>query len=198
MEVIPRMTRRILLLTFPQNPFNPFRAYPQARTRSFQPETQPLSSLIIKRHQRSSARVRAGWLSGLVQTKPDLPDITKAGDPVLHEPAQEVRPEDILSERIQKIVDDMIKVMRKAPGVGLAAPQIGVPLRVNGLDRDGKPVEVDASGWQARILQHECDHLDGTLYVDKMVQRSFRTVENLDLPLPNGFPKLGVRNASKS
>ncbi|GAA0139020.1 hydrolase [Lithospermum erythrorhizon] len=266
MEVIPRMTLRILLLTFPQNPFNPFRAYPQARTRSFQPQTHPLSSLIIKRHQRSSARVRAGWLSGLVQTKPDFPDITKAGDPVLHEPAQEVRPEDILSERIQKIVDDMIKVMRKAPGVGLAAPQIGVPLRiivledtkefigyvpkeeikaqdrrpfdllviinpklemkgnktalffegclsvdgfravverslnvkVNGLDRDGKPVEVDASGWQARILQHECDHLDGTLYVDKMVQRSFRTVENLDLPLPNGFPKLGVRNASKS
>lgn len=66
-------------------------------------------------------------------------------------------------------------------------------VEVTGLDREGQPIEIDASGWQARILQHECDHLDGTLYVDKMVQRTFRTVENLDLPLPIGCPKLGVR-----
>lgn len=59
------------------------------------------------------------------------PDIVKAGDPVLHEPAQKVRPEEIGSSRIQKIIDDMVKVMRKAPGVGLAAPQIGIPLRVS-------------------------------------------------------------------
>ena len=60
-----------------------------------------------------------------------LPDIVKAGDPVLHEPAREVEVGDIGSERIQRIIDDMVKVMRKAPGVGLAAPQIGVPLRVS-------------------------------------------------------------------
>ena len=65
-------------------------------------------------------------------------------------------------------------------------------VEVTGLDRDGRPIKVDASGWQARILQHECDHLDGTLYVDKMVPRTFRTVENLDLPLAIGCPKLGV------
>ena len=49
-----------------------------------------------------------------------------AGDPVL-------LPKEIRSERIQKIIDDMVKVMRLAPGVGLglAAPQIGVPLRAS-------------------------------------------------------------------
>uniref|UniRef100_A0A9I9DG51 Peptide deformylase n=1 Tax=Cucumis melo TaxID=3656 RepID=A0A9I9DG51_CUCME len=160
-----------------------------------------------------------------------LPSIVKAGDPVLHEPAREVDPKEIGSEKIQKIIDDMVLTMRKAPGVGLAAPQIGIPLRViinpklksksnktalffegclsvdgfravveryldveiAGFDRNGNPIKVDASGWQARILQHECDHLDGTLYVDKMVPRTFRTAENLTLPLAEGCPKLGVR-----
>lgn len=60
-----------------------------------------------------------------------LPEIVQAGDPVLHEPAREVDPGEIGSERIQNIIDDMVKVMRSAPGVGLAAPQIGVPLRVS-------------------------------------------------------------------
>lgn len=66
-------------------------------------------------------------------------------------------------------------------------------VEVGGFDRNGKAIKVDASGWQARILQHEYDHLDGTLYVDKMVPRTFRTVENLDLPLAAGCPKLGGR-----
>ncbi|CAN6980401.1 hypothetical protein IGI04_038580 [Brassica rapa subsp. trilocularis] len=209
----------------------------------------------------SSLKTKAGWLLGLgdKKKKVDLPDIVAAGDPVLHEKAREVDPEEIGSERIQKIIDDMVKVMRLAPGVGLAAPQIGVPLRiivledtkeyisyapkeetfaqnrrpfdlmvmvnpelkassdkkalffegclsvdgfravverhlevvVTGYDRQGKRIQVNASGWQARILQHECDHLDGNLYVDKMIPRTFRTVENLDLPLSEGCPKLG-------
>lgn len=188
-----------------------------------------------------------------------MPKIVKAGDPVLHEPAQDVDPKEIGSERIQKIIDDMINTMRLAPGVGLAAPQIGIPLRiivledtkeyisyapkeeikaqdrhpfdllviinpklkkksnrtafwfegclsvdgyraiveryldveVTGFGRDGQALKVDASGWQARILQHECDHLKGSLYVDKMVPRTFRITENLDLPLAPGCPKLG-------
>lgn len=66
-------------------------------------------------------------------------------------------------------------------------------VEVEGLSRDGQPIKVDASGWQARILQHECDHLEGTLYVDKMVPRTFRTVENLDLPLAEGCPEPGSR-----
>ncbi|KAF5931504.1 hypothetical protein HYC85_027675 [Camellia sinensis] len=53
------------------------------------------------------------------------------------------------------------------------------------VSHDGQPIK-------ARILQHKCDHLDGTLYVDKMVPRTFRTVKNLELPLPIGSPKLGV------
>lgn len=66
-------------------------------------------------------------------------------------------------------------------------------VEVAGLDRYGQPIKIDASGWQARILQHECDHLEGTQYVDKMISKTFRTVENLDLPLADGCPKLGVR-----
>ncbi|KAL6144802.1 hypothetical protein ACLB2K_055492 [Fragaria x ananassa] len=217
-----------------------------------------------KRFSSSPSPVaKAGWFLGLGEKKKglSLPDIVKAGDPVLHEPARDVEVEDIGSERIQKIIDDMVKVMRKAPGVGLAAPQIGVPLRiivledtkeyisyapkneikvqdrrpfdllviinpklqkksnrtavffegclsvdgfravveryldveVSGFDRDGQPIKIDASGWQARILQHECDHMEGTIYVDKMLPRTFRTVENLDLPLAEGCPKLGSR-----
>ncbi|MQM09342.1 hypothetical protein Taro_042212, partial [Colocasia esculenta] len=209
---------------------------------------------------RRPTRAAAGWFLGLGGKKGTaLPEIVKAGDPVLHEPAREVDPAEIGTERINKIVDDMIRVMRQAPGVGLAAPQIGIPLRiivledtkeyigyadkkeveaqdrrpfdllvilnpvlkqknnktalffegclsvdgfravverhleveVTGLDREGRPIKVNAAGWQARILQHECDHLDGTIYVDKIVPRTFRTVENLGLPLPTGCPKLG-------
>lgn len=73
-----------------------------------------------------------------------------------------------------------------------AVVERSLEVEVSGLDGTGKPVKVNASGWQARILQHECDHLNGTLYVDKMVPRTFRAVENLDLPLANGCPKLGV------
>ncbi|KAI3525128.1 hypothetical protein L2E82_02444 [Cichorium intybus] len=211
----------------------------------------------------STVRTPSGWLGGLVKKRKviDLPSIVKVGDPGLHQPAREVSPSVIGSDRIQNIIDDMVHVMRKRPGVGLAAPQIGIPLKiivledlkeyiahapeeenkaqdrlpfdllvilnpklrkksnksaffyegclsvdgyramverfldveVTGLGRDGKPMKVEASGWKARILQHECDHLDGTLYVDKMVKRTFRTIENLDLPLANGCPKQGVR-----
>jgi len=67
---------------------------------------------------------RSGWFR-------NLPKIVKAGEPVLHERAKEVEASEMKSERIQNIIDDMIRVMRKATGVGLAAPQIGIPLRVS-------------------------------------------------------------------
>ena len=84
------------------------------------------------------ANAGGGWLSGLLGGKGGgastamavTPGTVKAGDPVLHEPAQEVAPGDVRSEKVQGIIDRMVDVMRKAPGVGLAAPQIGVPLRV--------------------------------------------------------------------
>ncbi|KAG0455990.1 hypothetical protein HPP92_023778 [Vanilla planifolia] len=216
--------------------------------------------MAIESRRRASSKAYAGWFSGLGVNKSTLPEIVKVGDPVLHEPADEVPLEEIGSEKIQKIIDDMIGSMRKAPGVGLAAPQIGIPLRiivledtkeyisyaprnvtkaqdrrpfdllviinpklrkkgsktafffegclsvegframverhaeveVKGYDRHGKPLKIDSAGWQARILQHECDHLDGIVYVDKIVPRTFRTVQNLDLPIPMGCPKPGV------
>lgn len=93
---------------------------------------------------RRGKNVRAGaggggWLSGLLGQKGGggaptamtvTPGTVKAGDPVLHEPAQVVAPGDVPSEKIQGVIDQMISVMREAPGVGLAAPQIGVPLKV--------------------------------------------------------------------
>lgn len=52
-------------------------------------------------------------------------------------------------------------------------------VRVRALDQDGRPIELDWHGWPARILQHECDHLRGTLYIDRMHSRTFATVDNL-------------------
>jgi len=49
---------------------------------------------------------------------------------------------------------------------------------VDCLNERGEPVHIEASGWYARILQHEIDHLDGALYVDRMYTRSFMTTEN--------------------
>jgi peptide deformylase len=170
-----------------------------------------------------------------------LPGIVQAGHPVLRGRASEVEPERIASDEIQTLIRAMVAVMRDAPGVGLAAPQIGVGLRVvvledrpeymarqrpellaerertplplqvlinpelvvtgsgsatffegclsvsgymalverhrevevRGLDEHGAPVTSSARGWPARILQHEIDHLNGTLYVDRMITRSF-------------------------
>nr|KJB70586.1 hypothetical protein B456_011G081700 [Gossypium raimondii] len=83
---------------------------------------RPLSSSVVS---------KAGWFLGLGERKKtSLPEIVKAGDPVLHEPAKEVDPGEIGSERIQNIIADMVRVMRMAPGVGLAAPQIGIPLQI--------------------------------------------------------------------
>ncbi|RWV96734.1 hypothetical protein GW17_00040531 [Ensete ventricosum] len=91
-------------------------------------------SPLLGLQKRTLTRVSAaGWFSGFGAKKSKgaaLPEIVKAGDPVLHEPADEVPSREIGSEKIQKIIDDMVSAMRKAPGVGLAAPQIGVPLKV--------------------------------------------------------------------
>jgi peptide deformylase len=122
-----------------------------------------------------------------------------------------------VDRQLQKLIDDMIETMKRAPGVGLAAPQVGVPLRlavldvndkitviinpeivkrsgeveldegclsvpgfwgrlnraervsVKALDRNGKEQRIrDAEGLFAQALQHEIDHLDGHLYIDRM------------------------------
>jgi len=139
--------------------------------------------------------------------------IRTIGDPVLRTRAQEVTEFD---DALRRLVADMHETMLDVGGVGLAAPQVGVSLRVFtwavegseghvvnpvlevgeepqqggegclsvpglgsetprrnwarvvGVDRDGAPVVVEGTGLLARCLQHETDHLDGRLYVDRL------------------------------
>jgi peptide deformylase len=144
--------------------------------------------------------------------------ILRYGEQPLHQPARAVADVD---EALQRVVDDMIETMYAAPGVGLAAPQIGVPLRVfvvdvsvgrnpsdllvminptflerdgmqleeegclsipgfnatvvrparavvKGLDRSGREYTVDARDLLARAFQHEMDHLEGKVFVDRL------------------------------
>lgn len=172
--------------------------------------------------------------------------IVQAGDVVLRARAAEVPESELGSPALHVLVARMIAAMRAAPGVGLAAPQLGVgkrvivledrpelmgkltdaelrerertafPVRVlvnpslrvlddaprtffegclsvkgwtalvprahevevEARDEDGRAVRWRVAGWPARILQHELDHLDGVLYVDRMVARSFSTHEH--------------------
>ncbi len=176
----------------------------------------------------------------------ELPSIVQTGAPVLRARAIEVDPERIKTPEFQTLIAVMIATMRAAPGVGLAAPQIGIPLRVivleddeklsagaseeeraergrvpfetrvfvnpelrvlgdesdiffegclsvdgyaalversqhvevSGLDAHGAHQVWRVKGWPARILQHEVDHLNGMLYIDRMKTRSFTTTEH--------------------
>ncbi|GJW37479.1 RNA-directed DNA polymerase, eukaryota [Tanacetum coccineum] len=62
--------------------------------------------------------------------RPQHEPIENVGDPILHQPARELYPEEIGSQRIQKTIDDMIKVMRKERVASLSAPKIGVPIKI--------------------------------------------------------------------
>jgi peptide deformylase len=144
--------------------------------------------------------------------------IVRYGADVLHQPAA---PVEAVTPEIQTLIDDMIKTMYSAPGVGLAAPQVGVGVRIfvcdisvgrnagdlltfinpsfverdgmqleeegclsapgfnatvarplravlKGLDRNGEEQTVEATGLLARCFQHEMDHLDGTIFIDRL------------------------------
>ncbi len=173
-------------------------------------------------------------------------EIVQAGNPVLRQSARSLRPAEITGREIQGLIDAMRACMREAPGVGLAAPQVGLSLRlaviedqaeyqsdfavehlrererrpvpfhviinpvlteipgekvdffegclslagfsamvprarrvrVECLDEQGKQKVIEASGWYARILQHEIDHLNGGLYIDRMRRRTFTSADN--------------------
>jgi peptide deformylase len=153
--------------------------------------------------------------------------IVRAGHPILRQIAQPIA--DPTDPEVQRLVEDMIETMDEAGGVGLAAPQVGVPLRLvifmvpegrsgddpedtplplgallnpvitplgdelvegwegclslpglrgvvprarrihyRGVGLDGQPIERTVSGFHARVVQHECDHLDGRLYPSRM------------------------------
>lgn len=171
--------------------------------------------------------------------------ITISGEPVLHRPAAPVTEFDA---DLRKLVDDMFETTVEAPGVGLAAPQVGVGKRLfvwmyedqdeaapqgvainpelwiaplepglpgeeevegclsfpgerfalrrssrallRAQDVDGKPFEITASGWFARILQHEYDHLEGLLYVDRLVHPESRGAQKAERR--NGWGKPGL------
>jgi peptide deformylase len=157
------------------------------------------------------------------------------GDPVLHAPAAEV---DEITDEIRTLVADMYETMDAAPGVGLAAPQVGVGLRiytytkeddegnpwrgevinpvlwmtplepgepdedtesegclsfpgesfplrrsdrvmVTGIDLAGEPVRIEVDGWRARIMQHEFDHLDGVVYIDRIADGDWKTAQKI-------------------
>lgn len=148
-------------------------------------------------------------------------DIVTIPDPILYRKARKVTD---FGKELQTLVDDMVETMRVAPGVGLAAPQVDVPLRVivvefgdeedesvplklfpvvnpeitrfskeqvtgtegclsipdfvgdvdrsigvvvKGMNRRGQPMRIKSSGWLARIFQHEVDHLNGVLFIDR-------------------------------
>jgi peptide deformylase len=175
-------------------------------------------------------------------------ELVQAGDPVLRQTARPLSSQEIVSAGIRELIESMRETMRKAPGVGLAAPQIGQSLQLAVIEdrpeytkdasreflkeRERKPVAfhaiinprltllegdtveffegclsvttmmalvprarkvrvecmdekarlrmIEASGWYARILQHEIDHLNGTLYVDRMNTRTLTTVDNFN------------------
>lgn len=172
--------------------------------------------------------------------------IVQVGDPVLRQRARELTRDELATPAIQEMIVRMRDTMRDAPGVGLAAPQIGESLqlvviedpprlhaglspeqlaereraavpfhvlvnpqlsvegddvveayegclsfsgfmmvvprwrrvRVEALDEHGAPVVKTASGWYARILQHEIDHLRGIVCCDRMHARTLTTHDN--------------------
>jgi peptide deformylase len=173
-------------------------------------------------------------------------EIVQAGNPVLRQQARPLTTAEITGGEIKKLIESMRKIMHEAPGVGLAAPQIGISMqlaviedreeyhkdvpveqlrerdrrpvpfhaiinpriveasddrvefyegclslsgfsalvprarrvRVEYLDESGASKIVEATGWYARILQHEIDHLRGNLYIDCMHSRTFTSLEN--------------------
>jgi peptide deformylase len=174
--------------------------------------------------------------------------IVQVGEGVLRKPAKALTPDEIRSRETQELIEFMRETMYDAPGVGLAAPQIGLGLqlaviedkpenmkdapaeflkerdrkpvpfhvivnpkitligsadveffegclslagftamvprarkvKVECLDHKGNPKVIEASGWYARILQHEIDHLAGTVYIDRMYPRTLMSVENFN------------------
>lgn len=171
--------------------------------------------------------------------------IVISGEPVLHRPAELVTE---FNDELRTLVDDMFETCVAAPGVGLAAPQVGIGKRIfvwmyedqdeaphrgvainpelwisppepglpdedevegclsfpgerfalrrserallRAQDIDGNPFEVETSGWFARIMQHEFDHLNGLLYVDRLVHPESRGAQKAERK--NGWGKPGL------
>ncbi|HEY6549344.1 MAG TPA: peptide deformylase [Vicinamibacteria bacterium] len=165
--------------------------------------------------------------------------VARIGHPVVRCEARPLSEVQLRSPEIQRLIDDMEETMHEYDGVGLAAPQVHVDLRLavievpesderaqdavpfsvlvnpvvrplseaklvgyegclsipdlrglvpryekvhlEALDRHGRPWALDASGFFARVIQHECDHLDGGVYLDRMADlRSLSFIREFD------------------
>jgi peptide deformylase len=162
--------------------------------------------------------------------------VARIGHPVIRGMARPVERAALRKPDMQRLIDDMVETMHEYEGVGVAGPQVHVPLRLavievpgsedggrdavpltvlvnpqitplgdeqlvgwegclsvpdlrgqvprlrrlrlDALDRDGKPYTLEASDFFARVIQHECDHLDGGVYLDRM--RDMRSLTFLD------------------
>ncbi|MBI3327464.1 MAG: peptide deformylase [Nitrospinae bacterium] len=96
-------------------------------------------------------------------------EIRKFPDPVLRKKAAPVK---TIDDNLRRLIDDMVETMYAEPGVGLAAPQIGVSQRVfvidSGWNLDQQEISLKGRGLLARAFQHEIDHLDGLVIWDRM------------------------------
>ena len=201
-----------------------------------------------------------------MELKPTRLKIVQAGEAVLRQTAESLSAAEIRSKEIQDLIECMRETMYDAPGVGLAAPQIGFSLqlaviedkpeytkdaapqvlkererqpvsfhviinpkititertevaffegclslhgftavvprarkvKIECLDHRGEPRVIEASGWYARILQHEIDHLHGMLYIDRMNTRTFMHMDSFsrywkDKPVPDVLRMLGSK-----
>src|SRR5680860_627964 len=87
------------------------------------------------------------------------------GDPVLKQESREVTE---FGPELKALVQKMLRMMEAEEGVGLAAPQIGIQAKILvWQDPEGESVVVEVEGLKARILQHEIDHLEGRLILDR-------------------------------
>jgi len=159
------------------------------------------------------------------------------GDPVLRQPTHDVT---AIDENLMKLAEDMLATMYEAPGIGLAAPQVGVQKRffvydigegpnavvnprlsghdgewtyeegclsvpelswpivryervhLDGFDLSGAALSIDADELLARMFQHECDHLDGMLLLERLDKRqrkgAMRTLRERALGIPEQPP----------
>lgn len=162
-------------------------------------------------------------------------EIVTLPNPVL---TRKARPVTDFGPELQELIDDMLETMREAPGVGLAAPQVDIPLRlfvaewgddeddeaprksyvlvnpeikrisrstvmgiegclsipgllgeveraeevtIEAQNRRGQKMRIKAKGWLARIFQHEYDHLNGVLFIDR-AESVFQQVDEEDAP----------------
>lgn len=194
--------------------------------------------------------------------------IATVGEIVLRTPARPLTVDKMQSTATRELIEHMRETLRDAPGVGLAAPQIGIPLQlaviedkaeyqaalseaeltererrpvpfhvivnpridllttpnvdffegclslpgfvavvprsrrvvVNCLNEKGVPTRIEAEGWYARILQHEIDHLHGTLYIDRMRSRTFCSLDQFNRhwktkPIQDLLSELSIPNA---